>query len=79
MSQVVIYVQNNGVPAVVHPTPEALEEHTIAEIAVKDVPPGKPYKIVDSSELPFDVPQEAWVIDEKNLTDGVGGESNVFS
>ena len=77
--QVIIYNQDNGTPAVVMPTEEALQNHTILEIAVKDVPAGKPFKIVDSSELPQDVPQEAWVVDDADLTDGVGGESNEFN
>ena len=79
MPQVIIYNQDNGIPAVVTPTPECLQTHTILEIAVKDVPAGKPFKIVDASDLPQDVPQEAWVIDEADLTDGVGGESNEFN
>ena len=76
--QVIIFNQDNGIPAVVMPTPQCLQTHTILEIAVKDVPAGKPFAIVDSSELP-DAPQEAWVIDEADLTDGIGGESNEFN
>ena len=78
MTQVIIYNQDNGAPAVVTPTPECLQTHTVQEIAIKDVPAGKPFKIVDRSELP-DAPQEAWVVDEADLTDGVGGESNEFN
>ena len=79
MTQCIIYNQDNGIPAVVTPTPECLQTHTILEIAVKDVPAGKPFKIVDASDLPQDVPQEAWVVDEADLTDGIGGESNEFN
>jgi hypothetical protein len=79
MTQVIIYNQDNGIPAVVTPTPECLETHTILEIAVKDVPAGKKFKIIDAANLPKDVPQEAWVVDEADLTDGVGGESNEFN
>jgi hypothetical protein len=78
MSQVIIYVQDNGIPAVIIPTQEALDAHGIMAIAVKDVPAGRPFKIIDESELPQDVPQEAWVVDEADLTDGIGGESNEF-
>ena len=78
MTQVIIYNGDNGIPAVVMPTQEALDAHGIMAIAIKDVPAGKPFKIVDASDLPNDVPQEAWVIDEADLTDGVGGESNEF-
>jgi hypothetical protein len=78
MTQLIIYNQDNGIPAVVMPTEEALASHTILEIAIKDVPAGKPFKIVDSDDLPTDIPQEAWVVDDTELTDGVGGESNEF-
>jgi hypothetical protein len=77
MTQVIIYVQDNGVPAVMTPTPECLETHTIQEIAIKDVPYGKKFKIVDAADLPTE-PQEAWVVNEADLTDGVGGEFNEF-
>jgi hypothetical protein len=79
MTQVIIYNQDNGIPAIVMPTQEALDQHSIFEIAIKDVPAGKKFKIIDDSELPQDIPQEAWVIDESDLTDGVGGESNEFN
>ena len=76
--QVIIYNQDNGIPAVVTPTPEALNAYGIMAIAIKDVPSGKRFKIVDASALPQDVPQEAWVIDDADLTDGVGGPSSEF-
>ena len=75
--QVIIYLQDNGIPAVLAPAPDCLKRHTIQEIAVKDVPAGKPFAVVDASELP-DAPQEAWIINEADLQDGVGGESNAF-
>jgi hypothetical protein len=50
MTQVIIYNQDNGIPAVVVPTPEALQQHGIMAIAVKDVPAGKPFKIIDASD-----------------------------
>jgi hypothetical protein len=77
MTQVIIYNQDNGVPAVVIPSPSALGSHTIMEIAVKDVPHGKPFKIVNAEDLPA-APQEAWVVSDNDLTDGVGGESYEF-
>jgi hypothetical protein len=78
MTQVIIYNQDNGIPAVVMPTQEALDAHGIMAIAIKDVPAGKKFKIIDADQLPQDVPQEAWRIDEALLTDGVGGFSNEF-
>jgi len=77
MTQCIIYNQDNGIPAVMTPTPECLETHTIQEIAIKDVPAGKKFKIVDVADLPTE-PQETWVVDEADLTDGIGGESNEF-
>ena len=78
MTQVIIYNRDNGIPAVVMPTEESLQQHGIMAIAIKDVPAGKPFKIVDASELPQDIPQEYWVVDDSELTDGIGGESNEF-
>jgi hypothetical protein len=75
--KVIIYNQDNGVPAVVVPTQEALDQYGITAIAIKDVPAGKPFAIVDAADLP-DAPQETWVVDDADLTDGVGGESNEF-
>jgi hypothetical protein len=77
MNQVIIYNQDNGTPAVVMPTQEALDAHGIMAIAVKDVPAGKKFAIIDAKDLPTD-PQEVWTVDEADLTDGVGGESNEF-
>ena len=79
MTQVIIYNQDNGIPAVVMPTQEALASHTIEEIAAKDVPAGKPYKIVDVADIPSDRTfRNAWTVNEADLTDGVGAESNEF-
>jgi len=75
--QVIIYNQDNGVPAVVIPTQEALDAHGIQAIALKDVPAGKRFKIIDAAELPT-TPQETWTVDDADLTDGVGAESNAF-
>lgn len=77
--QVIIYNQDNGTPAVVVPTEYAMQQHGIMAIAIKDVPAGKPFKIVDASELPTGNEQEAWVVDDAELTDGIGGESNEFN
>jgi hypothetical protein len=60
-------------------TPECLAEHTIEEIADKDVPAGKAYKIVDVADVPSDRTfRSAWEVDEATLTDGVGADSNEF-
>jgi hypothetical protein len=80
MNQVIIYNQDNGIPAVVMPTQEALASHTIMKIAIKDVPAGKPFKIVDAADIPSDRTfRAAWTVSESELTDGIGGESNEFN
>jgi hypothetical protein len=80
MTQLIIYTQDNGTVAVIIPTPEAIEQYGIGAIAIKDVPAGKPFKIVDSSEIPTDRSlRNAWTVDESDLTDGIGGESNEFN
>ena len=54
MNQRIIYPNDDGGVSILIPTPEYLVEHTIEELAAKDVPAGKPYKIVDVSEIPED-------------------------
>lgn len=79
MTKRIIYPTENGGVAVIIPTPEALEQHGIQAIAIKDVPAGKPFKILDAADIPTDRSQrDAWTVDEADLTDGVGGVSNEF-
>lgn len=81
MTQVIIYRTDAGGVAVIVPTPAVIERYGIQAIAVKDVPAGKPFKIVDAADLPADRAQrDQWTVDEADLTDGdgVGGESNEF-
>jgi hypothetical protein len=79
MNQVILYKQDNGVVAIIRPTEEALNLYGIEAIALKDVPAGKPYKIVDASESPSDRSQRnAWTVDDAELTDGVGAEYDTF-
>jgi hypothetical protein len=76
----IIYNQDNGGVSVIIPTPEALEQHGIEAIAIKDVPAGKPFKIVDAADIPSDrSDRDAWTVNEAELTDGIGGESNEFN
>ena len=67
----IIYQTDDGGVAVIVPAPEC--PLTLEEIAKKDVPTGRPYKIVDVSEIPSDRTfRGAWTVDESELTDGVG-------
>lgn len=77
--QVVIFKNNEGGVSVIYPTPEAINAYGIEAIAQKDVPSGKPYKIIDASELPIRETRSQWDVDEADLTDGVGSESNEFN
>ena len=51
MNERIIYPTDEGGVAVIVPADCGL---TIEEIAAKDVPAGKPYQIVDVSEIPSD-------------------------
>ena len=52
--QRIIYKATDGGVAVIVPTPEYLETHTIEELAAKDVPAGAEFQIVDVSDIPED-------------------------
>jgi hypothetical protein len=54
MTQRIIYPADDGGVVVLIPAPEYLADHTIEELAAKDVPAGKPFKIVDVSDIPSD-------------------------
>lgn len=69
----IIYMDAEGGLSIIHPTSEALQFMTIDEIALKDVPTGLPFAIVEDSEIPTDRTfRDAWTIDDSILTDGVG-------
>jgi len=52
MNSRIIYPNDDGGVSIVIPTAEC--GLTIEEIAAKDVPAGKPYKIVDVADIPSD-------------------------
>ena len=52
MNERIIYQNDEGGISIIVPAPEC--GLTIEEIAAKDVPVGKEYKIVDVSEIPED-------------------------
>ena len=80
----ILYQLDDGTVAIVVPVlteinPETGVAFTIKEIAEKDVPKGKKYKIVDDSDVPTDRSfRNAWVVDENDLTDGVGNDKGVL-
>ena len=56
MNKRIIYPTDDGGVAVIIPSPEwiAEEGNTIEALAEKDVPAGKPFKIVDIEDVPSD-------------------------
>ena len=60
--QRIIYKTEEGGVAVLIPTPEYLQDHTIEELAAKDVPEGAVFEIVEDADVPSDRTfREAWV------------------
>ena len=73
----ILYLQDNGVVGIIYPSasinPATGNPYTAEEVAVKDVPKGKKYKIVGDSEIPSDWSfRDAWTVSESDLTDGTG-------
>ena len=69
MNSRIIYPSDDGGVAIIIPANCGL---TIEEIAAKDVPEGKPFKIVDVADIPSDRTfRNAWEADFTN-PDGVG-------
>tara|TARA_B100001057_G_C22750400_1_gene911565 strand:- start:228 stop:464 length:237 start_codon:yes stop_codon:yes gene_type:complete len=74
----IVYKQDSGIVAILTPVlteinPSTGVEWTIEEIAAKDVPTGKKYKIVEDSDVSTDRAfRDAWTADDSDLTDGVG-------
>ena len=74
----IVFINDEGGIAVIHPTPEALAIYGIEAIAIKDVPAGKPFKFVEDKDVPDRQSRGAWDICINDLTDGVGGDSSEF-
>ena len=73
----ILYLQDNGVVAIIYPSdsinPATGNPYTAEEVALKDVPKGKKYKIVEDSDIPSDWSfRDAWTVSDSNLTDGTG-------
>lgn len=70
----IIYPTDDGGVAILIPAPDWLiqEGNSLEELAAKDVPAGKPYKIVNVSDIPSDRTfRAAWSADFTN-PDGYG-------
>ena len=78
MNQRIIYRNNDGSVAVIIPAPDC--GLTAEQIALKDVPTGQPFKIVDAADIPADrANRDLWSVDVNDLTDGVGADYGVGS
>lgn len=80
MSKRIIYETDEGGVAIIVPSDDALKEHTVEEIAAKDVPSGVEYWIVSADTVPSDRTfRDAWEVDFNiGSANGVGAVSNSF-
>jgi hypothetical protein len=65
--QVIIFPNDNGGVAVIILAPEFADQ--IEAVAAKDVPAGKPWRIVDDSELPSRDSRDRWLWTETGPLD----------
>jgi hypothetical protein len=66
--KLIIYPNDNGGVCILTPAPEC--GLTIEEIAAKDVPEGKPWKIVDGTDIPATREfRNAWTADFTEVTE----------
>ena len=57
----IVYKTEEGGVAVIIPSPNYLQDHTIEELAAKDVPEGANHEIVEDGDVPSDRTfREAW-------------------
>ena len=75
MNKRIIYPTDDGGVAIIIPAAEC--GLTIEQIAAKDVPAGKPYKIVDVADIPTDRTfRNAWEADFSNPSGhGIGHDA----
>lgn len=63
MNKRIIYPNDNGGVSIVVPATDC--KMSIEEIAAKDVPAGKPYQIIDVSDIPIDRTfRNAWTYEQ---------------
>jgi len=71
MDKRIIYKKDDGTVSIIVPITDS--GLTVEQIALKDVPTGLKYKIVNVSDISSDRTfRNAWTIDDAELTDGVG-------
>jgi len=68
MDKRIIYPNDDGGICIIIPAVEC--GLTIEQIAIKDVPAGKPYKIIDAADVPADREfRNAWTADFTEVTE----------
>jgi len=66
--KLIIYPNDTGGISILTPAPEC--GLSLEQIAAKDVPAGKPYKIVDAADIPADRSfRAAWTADFSEVTE----------
>jgi hypothetical protein len=66
--KLIIYPNDDGGICILTPAPEC--GLSLQEIAAKDVPAGKPYKIIDAADVPADRTfRNAWTADFTEVTE----------
>jgi hypothetical protein len=66
--KLIIYPNDTGGICILTPAPEC--GLSLQEIAAKDVPAGKPWKIVDAADIPADRTfRDAWTADFTEVTE----------
>jgi hypothetical protein len=71
MEKRIIYQNDNGGVSIITPNLDC--GLTLKQIAEKDVPYKKRYKVVNASDIPTDRSERnQWFVNEADLTDGVG-------
>lgn len=82
MAQVIIYKNDEGVLEIVRPTPQIIAAgYSVLQVAKKDVPSGKPFKIIEETVLPIDRALRAawdWDADLTTDNDGYGSDTQEF-
>jgi hypothetical protein len=70
MEQRIIFKNDEGGVSVIIPSPDC--GLTVEQIALKDVPDGKPFKIIDETDLPPRETRPGWEVEDSFLDDGIG-------
>ena len=77
--QKIVFRNPDNTIGIITPTQEALDKYGINAVALKDVPPGLEYKIINTSDIPESRTfRDAWEWDTTTVPDGVGSVSNTF-